>query len=201
MNKWSKAFGVKLPNCNQCGICCQCASPSVPLDKLLEKAASGDDFAQDFLNIFIPYENFDEARALFPDITERGALAVNKNSANTEKQDKPVFYKCKYHCPQKQCLIYEDRPTLCREFPHSPFAVLDKCCGYYNWAMECREKYKTLKEELNKLNEEKKELENLKIQRKALELSHDLQRTPEECRFMRSCPSLSLISPASSVLR
>ncbi len=65
MEKWAEKFNLPLPECNKCGTCCLCASPSKSYKELLQKASEGDEFARDFFSIFIPYKNFDEAKKIF----------------------------------------------------------------------------------------------------------------------------------------
>ena len=192
MKEWSKNFNISLPECNQCGACCNCASPSVSYIKLLEKAASGEDFAKDFFSIFIPYQNIEEVKLLYPDLVERSLKSSPENL---------VFYKCRYNSEEKQCFIYEDRPALCRDFPGSPYAILGKQCAYYNWAQECKQKHKDLMKELENLKKYKKELDNLKYQQKVIRLNSQLKQIPQEYKFMWLFPSMSLVSPGKSWLK
>lgn len=196
MKKWSKSFNIALPECNKCGTCCNCASPSASYLKLLEKAAAGEDFARDFFSIFVPYKNIEEAGVLFPDIVERSIKA-----SNNIKPEDLVFYKCRYSSEENQCLVYEDRPALCREFPGSPYVILGKNCAYYDYVKICREKYKDLTKELENLKKYKKELANLKYQQKAISLNNQLKQIPEEYKFIWLCPSMSIISPGNSWLK
>jgi len=198
MKEWSKNFNIPLPECNECGTCCICASPSSSYLKLLEKAASGDDFSRDFFSIFVPYKNIEEAQTLYPNIVEKSLKAFEKEGISTKEL---IFYKCRYNSEEKQCLIYEDRPSLCRDFPGSPYAILGEKCAYYNWAQECKQKYKDLKEELEKLKKYKKELNNLKYQQKAMNLNYQLKQIPEEYKFIWLCPSMSLVSPGQSWIK
>ena len=200
LKEWSKNFNIILPECNKCGTCCNCASPSASYLKLLEKAAAGEEFARDFFSIFFPYKNIEEPKTLYPDITERSIKALSKDRVNLNPEDL-VFYKCRYYSEEKQCLIYEDRPELCRDFPGSPFAILSEKCAYYNWAAECRVKYKDLTKELEKLKKYKKELDNLKYQQKALKLNQDLKTMNDEYKFLLLCPSMSIVSPGRSWLK
>jgi len=194
LEKWSKTFNIPLPECNKCGACCLCASPSASFFKLLEKAALGEDFARDFFSIFVPYKNIDEVKNLYPSIVERSIKAV-------QQPENLVFYKCQYYSEEKKCLIYEDRPALCREFPGSPHSILGEQCAYYNWSAECKQKYKDLKKELDKLKEYKKELANLKYQQKAIKLNYQIKMIPDEYKFMWLLPSMSIVSPGNSWLK
>lgn len=200
MKKWSERFNILLPECNKCGSCCNCASPSASYLKLLEKAAAGEDFARNFFSIFVPYNNIEEVKNLYPNIVKRIINASMSGKNNTKSEDL-VFYKCRYSSKEKQCLIYEDRPDLCREFPGSPYVLLSKNCAYYNWSMKCREKYKDLKKELDNLKKCKKELDNLKYQQKAINLNYQLKKIPSEYKFIWICPSMSIISPEKSWIK
>ena len=196
MEKWSKHLNIPLPECNRCGCCCICASPSTPYITLLEKAAKGEDFARDFFSVFVPYKSVEEAKKTFPDVVER-----TLNVAEKAQSEEPVFYKCRYHSEQAGCLVYEDRPQLCRDFPGSPYVILSERCTFYNWAKECKEKYKELKEHLEELKRYKKELENYKYQQKALYLNQKIKTVPEEYKFMWLCSSMCLISPGNSWIK
>ncbi len=198
MEKWSKNLNIQLPECNKCGVCCICASPSVSYQKLFEKAALGEDFARDFLSIFVPHKNIEEFKKLYPDIIERSFNSMEKTGL---KPSDLVFYKCMYYSDEKKCLIYEDRPSLCRDFPGSPYVILGKQCAYYNWSIKCRQKYKELKEELENLKKCKNELNNLKYQQKAINLNYKLKQIPEEYKLMWLCPSISLVSPGKSWIK
>lgn len=202
MKEWCEKFNISLPECNMCGTCCCCASPSVSYKELLKKASSeeGEKFARDFLSIFVPYESIDEAGKFFPDIVERILKAAQKEQSKIKPED-IVFYKCRYYSEEKHCLVYEDRPLLCRDFPGSPYTVLSKKCGFYNWAIECREKYEKLKEELEILKKYKEELNNLKYQEKAMYLNYKIKNIPEEYKFLWLCPSMSLVSPGKSWIK
>ncbi len=195
MKEWSEKLNIPLPECNKCGCCCLCASPSVPHNKLLENAANGEDFARDFFSIFVPYKNIEEAKKLYPEIIERSLKALSKTGSDTNE---PVFYKCSYHSKEKGCLIYEDRPELCRDFPGLPQVIVGKQCAFYDWTIECRKKYKELKSELEVLKKMKKELDNIKYQQKAISNNYLLKRIPPEYKFLVLCPSLSLVSPVNS---
>jgi Fe-S-cluster containining protein len=200
MNKWSEQFNVKYPKCNQCAQCCKCASPSTPTFELIERAKKGDSFAMDFLSIFEPYKDIDEAGKSNPDIIERSLKICEKDNSKVNKEN-IVFYKCKYISDDNKCLIYEDRPRLCREYPDIPFLIFAKGCAYENWSKECKEKYNALQGELAKAKELKKEIENLKIQQKILGKLDLLNKTNNpDYNFMILCDKFSIISPVKSWL-
>ncbi len=193
MEKWAKILNQPVPECKKCGTCCLCASPSKSYKELLQKAAEGDQFARDFFSIFIPYKNYDEARKISESIVER--------VLKTDRED-IVFYRCRHYHFEKKCTIYSERPQLCRDFPGTPLVILSENCAFYEWAKRCKEVYKKLKEELKELKEKKKELENLKYQRKCMDLLCRLKRLDnEDCKFMLTVPSMSIVSPGSSWLK
>lgn len=199
MNSWSKELGVEYPECKCTGQCCRCASPSSASTKLLEKAANGNGFARDFFSIFTPYLSVEDARKINPGSVDR-SLNACKSPTSEVKPDEVVFYYCKYISDENKCLIYEDRPQLCRDYPDSPFLVFPPNCAYEGWSRECREKYKGLKEELENLKQQKRELENLKYQQKVMQSLRFIHKFDKEHKFMALFPDLCLISPAKSWL-
>ena len=66
-----------------------------------------------------------------------------------------TFYRCKYLQPDNLCGNYEARPTLCRYFPSSPWAIVPPGCGYEGWLFwkreEDKQKIRLAKEELLEL--------------------------------------------------
>jgi Fe-S-cluster containining protein len=201
MEKWAEQFNLPLPQCKKCGTCCLCVSPSKSWKILLEKAAKGEVFARDFFTIFIPYKNHDQAKKISKTIVER----VQKSSATGKSQvplEDLVFYRCRHYHAVKKCTIYPDRPKLCRDFPGSPFVILHENCAFYEWAMQCREKYNQLEKDLEKLKDFKKELDSLKYQQKCVFLLEKVKKYDNpEYKFMLLNPELSLISPGASWIK
>ncbi len=204
MEKWAETFNLPLPSCNKCGSCCICATPSVSYKELLEKAAKGEEFARDFYSIFIPYQNITDAEKICADTVKNTLESSNKGKNNINKNEL-VFYKCKYYSDSKKCLIYEDRPELCRDFPGSPFVLLNKKCAYFVWAKECKIKYKEFQNEIENLKKYKEEIQALKYQQKSIELLKALKTLKkinnDEYKFALTLPSSSLISPGSSWIK
>jgi len=199
MNKWSEIFGIPYPECKKTGQCCECSSPSSPAIKILEKAANNDEFSRDFLNIFVPYKNIEEVKKLFPKILERNLEAIKKSDCGEVNENNIVFYKCRFLKQDKNCAIYEDRPTLCRDFPDSPFLVFAPGCAYENWGKNCKESYKAMME-----NKEvyKKALEDLRYQKKAIRTAKYLSRISNpDYKPVILLPSLSLVSPGASWIK
>ena len=51
-----------------------------------------------------------------------------------------VPYYLYYHCPKigsdNLCTIYEDRPSICRDYPHNPLKLLPSACSFNAWKNE-----------------------------------------------------------------
>jgi Fe-S-cluster containining protein len=154
MNKWKEYLGVAYPECKMTGHCCRYASPSFPALKLLKKAAEGSQFARDFFNIFVPYDSIEEVRLKVPQLVEK-VLAQADKSSIFDTVDQVVFFKCSFLADDNKCMVYEDRPELCRSFPDTPFLVIAPGCAFEGWSKDCKEKYK-------RMNEDLKYLKNLK---------------------------------------
>lgn len=193
MEKWAEIFNLPLPECQKCGICCLCVTPSIPHTELLEKAAQGNEFARDFLSIFIPYKNIDDARKISNAVVEK---AIKNKGENL------VFYHCRHYHFEKKCTIYNERPDLCRLFPGSPFVILDENCGFYDWANQCKEAYKKMQEEIKILKNQKTQLENIKYQNKCIDLLNRLKRLEnKEYSFLYTVPSMCIVSPGHSWIK
>ncbi|MFH0702723.1 MAG: hypothetical protein V2B14_04195 [bacterium] len=200
MNKWSELLGIPFPACKMTGQCCRCASPSTPAIKLLEKGANSE-FARDFFSIFIPYKNIEEAEKINPEMVKR-CLNSAKKPTNKVSVNNIAFFHCRYIADDNKCLIYEDRPQLCRVYPDSPFVIFAAGCAYEEWAKQCKEKHDQIKEEITKLTKYKEELQSLKYQIKAFNLLTLLQRiNNKNYNLVLLLPSLSLISPGKSWIK
>lgn len=114
--------------CTGCATCCKLACSEFSYDELKEKALKGDNFASQFVSVFVPYESEEIARAIYPEYFE---LLAEK--ADGEK----VYF---YHCPKvtenNRCPDYENRPQICKDFPDNPLSFLPKPCGYNKWKSE-----------------------------------------------------------------
>jgi len=115
-------------DCSGCASCCKLACSEFSPSKLKEKAQNGDNFAAQFVSVFVPYESEDEAREIYPEY-----FALLKEKA----QDEAVYF---YHCPkvtqENRCPDYENRPQICRDFPDNPISFLPKACGFSKWKEE-----------------------------------------------------------------
>lgn len=201
MNKWAKEFGIPYPKCKMTGQCCKCASPSTSAVELLKKASKNNEFAREFFSIFTPYNSIEEAKAENTVWVERCIELCRKPDSKVSENDL-FFYHCIYVSEDNKCLVWEDRPQLCRDYPGSPFLLMAPGCAYEEWSKLCKEKYKNLKIELDRLKQEKKEIENLKYQHKAINLLAKMQRiNNRDYNFMLLIPSMSLTSPGRSWIK
>lgn len=113
--------------CSGCATCCNLACSEFSPEELKQKAANGDNFATQFLSVFIPYESKEEARKVYPEYIQM--LEENK-------EDEVYFYHCPKLTADKRCSDYENRPQICRAFPDNPLSILPKTCGYKKWKEE-----------------------------------------------------------------
>ena len=110
--------------CNCCGECCKLAVSEYSYEQLKQRALRGDKYSADFISVFVPFENEEDAKKINPEYFEMLNLLV---------EDERVYY---YYCPKVKdnlCTIYENRPNICKEFPHNPLKLLPKECSYNAW--------------------------------------------------------------------
>lgn len=152
MQSWEEILNMKWPQnaCDQSGECCRGATQHQPWNALLQQAARGDTTARNFLNQFRPYPSHQAATESAPHAVEASLRIIQERG---QKVENLVFYRCIYLQGANQCQIYEDRPTLCRDFPESPFSAIPACCGYKPVQQECAQKAQSLKQELARLKE------------------------------------------------
>lgn len=149
-----------MPTCSMQGCCCRGASPSTPYHKLLEKAANGDTFAQNFFSIFVPHASHEEARQIVPGLVERTLKAAKKDEAFTSEED-VVFYQCRYIGEDNKCQIWEDRPALCRAYPDTPFVVFAPNCAFEPWSKKVKKAFYAMEDEIEKLKDVQEELKTI----------------------------------------
>ena len=117
--------------CNRTGTCCRLSTSEYSYKDLLTKAENGDSFAKQFVSIFVPYENEESAREIFPEFVDYVKNELGK--------DENVYF---YHCPhineENLCTIYtsDKRPNICSDFPNNPLTILYPTCGYCGWKEE-----------------------------------------------------------------
>ena len=109
--------------CNQCGDCCRLAVSEYSYEQLKQRAYRGDKFSEDFVSVFVPYNSEEEAKMANPEYFETLGNLV---------EDKTYYY----YCPKMKdnlCSDYENRPNICKDFPHNPLKLLPSKCSYNEW--------------------------------------------------------------------
>ena len=109
--------------CNMCGACCKLAISEFSPAVLLEKASRGDKFAKEFIATFSPYEDLSEAEKQF-----KLYIELIKESG-----EQVYYYHCKKITEDNKCPDYENRPTICRDYPDNPIQMLHPTCAYIGW--------------------------------------------------------------------
>ncbi len=116
-------------HCEKCAACCRLASSEFSYEELKMRAKDGDIFSQQFVSVFVPYENKEDARKFYPEFFD---LLKEKY-----KNDSGIHF---YYCPKlgedNLCTDYENRPDICRDFPNNPLVIFPKGCGYRKWQDE-----------------------------------------------------------------
>ena len=110
--------------CNRCGDCCRLAVSEYSYEQLKQRAMRGDKFSEEFVSVFVPYKTEEEAKRENPEYFELLETLV---------EDQKTYY---YYCPRllsNECSTYEDRPNICRDFPHNPLKLLPSRCSYNAW--------------------------------------------------------------------
>lgn len=113
--------------CSRCGNCCRLATSEYSYEQLKQRAMRGDKFSKDFVSVFVPYESEDDARLANPEYFELLEKLMD---------DQKVYY---YYCPKlkgNECSDYENRPDICKDFPHNPLKLLPSTCSFNCWKDE-----------------------------------------------------------------
>lgn len=166
--------------CHMCGKCCRVVTTPTPYNKLKRMAFQGDEGAKDFLSIFVPYESIEAAREVDAGVVDN-ILNLLKADTPDLKEDEMTFYCCKYLQDDNKCSNYENRPTLCRHFPSTPWAIVPPGCGFEGWLFgkreEDKERVRHAKEELLELELLKSKYDEPKILNKISSVEAKLHRT------------------------
>lgn len=122
-----KAQKEVLGHCGQCAACCRLASSEFDWDTLQQKAAQGDDFAEQFTRVFLPYPSVEAAQERFPVLVAQILASTEAGSVH--------FYHCPYVGDDNRCTIYTDpkRPDLCDQYPATPLTWMYPQCEYQPW--------------------------------------------------------------------
>lgn len=127
--KWMKVLDYREKfSCSGCATCCKLACSEFSYEELKQKAQNGDNFATQFIATFIPYENEDKPKEIYPEYFE----LLEKELGG----DKVYFYHCPKLTDDNRCSDYDNRPQICRDFPDNPLSMLPKSCGYAKWKQE-----------------------------------------------------------------
>jgi len=111
-------------NCNHCGDCCRLAVSEYSYEQLKQRGIRGDKFSADFISVFVPYASEDDAKKANPEYFQL---------LNELVENQKAYY---YYCPKlagNECSDYENRPDICKEFPHNPLKLLPSKCSYNEW--------------------------------------------------------------------
>lgn len=110
--------------CNRCANCCKLATSEYSYTQLKQRALRGDKFSKDFVSVFVPYATEEEAQKANPEYFEL---------LNKLLEDQKIYY---YYCPKLEgnsCSDYENRPDICKDFPHNPLKLLPSTCSFNEW--------------------------------------------------------------------
>ena len=115
--------------CCKCTSCCRLASSEYSYEELKVRAENGDEFSREFVSIFVPYNNIEEPKKVYPEYVEM----LEKS---TEDISKLHFYYCPKLGKDGLCSDYENRPDICRDFPNNPLVSLPEKCAFVEWKHE-----------------------------------------------------------------
>ena len=148
--------------CKKCGKCCRLATNiKYTYSEIKKLAQEGNEYAVDFIKIFEPYPSIEDARKV-DSATVDNILQEIELKGNIDIKD-VTFYKCRYVLQNNMCSIYEERPTVCRNFPPTAWSVTPVGCGFKHWLFLKQEEY------MQKVRKAKEELLDLRIMRNKTE--------------------------------
>ena len=127
-------------NCICCGNCCRLAVSEFSYEELKERASRGDLFSKDFISVFVPYNSVEEAELANPEYFK----LLNKVMSG-----QVVYY---YYCPKlknNKCSDYNNRPNVCKDFPHNPLKLISSTCSYNAWKKDVLEESMSLKAKMD----------------------------------------------------
>ncbi len=122
--------------CARCANCCRLATSEYSYEQLKQRAMRGDKFSRDFVSVFVPYKTEEEAKLANPEYFQL---------LNEIMEDEKIYY---YYCPKlkgNECSDYENRPDICKDFPHNPLKLLPSTCSYNVWKKEVAKQAMLLK--------------------------------------------------------
>ncbi len=154
--------------CKMCGKCCRLVTIPYSFDHVKKLADEGDERAQDFVDLFEPYESVEAAKRIDNDTVENVIKLFKLDGKYDEKS--LVFYRCRYIQPDNLCSNYNNRRILCKHFPSTPWAIVPVGCGFEGWLFWKREEIK------QRVRKEKEELLELKYLKKRTKDEDTLKR-------------------------
>ncbi|MBQ8168182.1 YkgJ family cysteine cluster protein [bacterium] len=159
MDNYNKNYLSQRPQylCRMCGLCCRVATSITPYSEIKKMAEEGEQGALDFLELFEPYPSIEDARKVSA-ATVDNIISRLKDDGNYVEEE-TTFYCCKYLNDDNTCSRYEERATLCKHFPASPWAIVPPGCGFEGWLFMKREE---IKQKIRKTKEDLLELQLLK---------------------------------------
>lgn len=159
MASYEENYLLKRPQslCKMCGKCCRMVTIPQTYEELVKLAKEGNEGAKDFLDLFVPYASIYDAKKVDESTVEYIINRLKSDGKLYEKEMK--FYHCRYIQPDGLCSNYNDRRTLCKHYPSTPWAIVPPGCGFEGWLFWKREE---IKQNVRKEKEELLELELLK---------------------------------------
>ena len=136
--------------CSKCGECCRLATSEYSYNQLKQRAMRGDKFSEDFVSVFVPYETEEEAKKANPEYFKL---------LNELVVDEKIYY---YYCPKLKnnlCSDYENRPDICKNFPHNPLKLLPSSCAFNVWKNEIAHEAMLLKAKVDIIDFYKEKLQ------------------------------------------
>ena len=134
--------------CNKCAACCMLSVSEYSYEQLKQRAMKGDKFSEQFVSVFVPYDSVEEARDVNPQYFDL---------LNKLVEDDKIYY----YCPKLKnnlCSIYEERPDICRDYPHNPLKLLPSECSFNEWKDEVSHQSMLLKAKTDIINFYKEKL-------------------------------------------
>ncbi|MDD3237930.1 MAG: YkgJ family cysteine cluster protein [Candidatus Gastranaerophilales bacterium] len=135
--------------CLKCGKCCKLIAMKASFDEFKKQAESGNAFAKDFIQKYMPYESDELAKSVDEGFFEALKNYVLNDENNDTKQI--YFYYCMHLSSQNTCSIYQNREEECKIYPKNAWSVTPQSCGYKGWQFEQKERAKKLVRGLKEL--------------------------------------------------
>jgi Fe-S-cluster containining protein len=129
--------------CIKCANCCRLATSEYSYEQLKQRAMRGDKYSKDFVSVFVPYKSEEEAKLANPEY-----FKLLEDMMENQK----VYY---YYCPKlvgNLCSDYENRPNICKDFPHNPLKLLPSTCSFNAWKNEIAKQSMLLKAKTDIIN-------------------------------------------------